>query len=82
MKKGPMNQLIVRNLEDKVVRELRLRAARHGRSAEAEHREVLREALFPPKGKRSLKELLLAMPPVGEDSDFERSPDPGRDVEL
>jgi len=76
-----MNQLIVRNLEDKVVRELRLRAARHGRSAEAEHREILREALFPPKGKRSLKDLLLSIP-AGEDADFERSPDPGRDVEL
>ena len=76
-----MHQLIVRNLEEEVVRELRLRAARHGRSAEAEHREILREALIPAKRKRSLKELLLAMP-EGEDSDFERSPDRGRDVEL
>ncbi len=30
----------------------------------------------------SLKELLLAMPPGGEDADFERSSDPGRDAEL
>jgi antitoxin FitA len=77
-----MNQLIVRNLEEEVVRELKLRAARHGRSAEAEHREILREALLPWKARRSLKELLLAMPEAGEDADFERSPDPGRDVEL
>ncbi len=77
-----MNQLIVRNLEEEVVRELRLRAARHGRSAEAEHREILREALLPAKDRRSLKELLLAIPEVGEDADFERSPDRGRDVEL
>jgi antitoxin FitA len=82
MKKGAMNQLIVRNLEEEVVRELRLRAARHGRSAEAEHREILREALLPAKAKRSLKELLLAIPTVGEDADFERNPDRGRDVEL
>jgi hypothetical protein len=34
------------------------------------------------KAKRPLKELLLAMPPVGEDADFERNPDRGRDVEL
>lgn len=81
MKKAPTNQLIVRNLEEEVVRELRLRAARHGRSAEAEHRAILREVLIPAKRKRSLKELLLAMP-EGEDSDFERSPDRGRDVEL
>ena len=30
----------------------------------------------------SLKEHLLAMPPVGEDADFERLPDFGRDEEL
>ena len=74
--------MIVRNLEEEVVRELKMRAARHGRSAEAEHREILREALLPRKSKRSLKELLLAMPAAGEDADFERSPDLGRDVEL
>jgi plasmid stability protein len=82
MRKGSSNQLIVRNLEEDVVRELRLRAARHGRSAEAEHREILREALLPPRGKKSLKELLLAMPAVGDDADFERSQDRGRDLEL
>ena len=71
-----MTQLIVRNLEEEVVRELKLRAARHGRSAEAEHREILREVLLPSKRKRPLKELLLAMPPVGDDIDFERQPPP------
>lgn len=71
-----MTQLIVRNLKDEIVRELKLRAARHGRSAEAEHREILREALLPEKGRRrSLKNLLFAMPSVGDDSDFERLPD-------
>lgn len=80
--KKQANQLIVRNLEEAVVRELRLRAARHGRSAEAEHREILREVLLPGKGKSSLKEHLLAIPSVGEDADFERSPDRGRDVEI
>jgi plasmid stability protein len=81
MKKATTHQLIVRNLEEEVIRELRLRAARHGRSAEAEHREILREVLTPAKGKRSFREFLLAMPD-GEDSDFERNPDCGRDVEL
>lgn len=74
--------MIVRNLEEEVVRELKLRAARHGRSAEAEHREILREALLPAKARKSLKDLLLAIPAAGEDADFERSPDRGRDVEL
>jgi len=40
-----MATLTVRNLEDDVVRRLRIRAAEHGRSAEAEHRALLREAL-------------------------------------
>jgi plasmid stability protein len=82
MRERTKTQLIVRNLEEEVVRELKLRAARHGRSAEAEHREILREALLPTAGRRPLKELLLAMPPVGEDADFERIPDVGRDVNL
>ena len=41
-----MATLTVRNLEDEVVRRLRIRAARHGRSAEAEHRALLRAALI------------------------------------
>jgi antitoxin FitA len=77
-----MTQLIVRNLDEEIVRELKLRAARHGRSAEAEHREILREALLAPKERRSFKELLLAMPQVGEDADFERIQDHGRDEDL
>ncbi len=38
--------LTVRNLDDDVARRLRIRAAEHGRSAEAEHREILRTALL------------------------------------
>ena len=72
-----MNQLIVRNLEEDVVQALKIRAARHGRSAEAEHREILREALLPAQPKKTLKNLLLAMPAAGEDAHFERSPDHG-----
>jgi plasmid stability protein len=41
-----MATLTVRNLEEDVVRRLRIRAAEHGRSAEAEHREILRAALI------------------------------------
>lgn len=39
-----MAQLLVRNVEEEVVAWLKARAATHGRSVEAEHREVLREA--------------------------------------
>ena len=37
--------LQVRNLDDDLIRRLKQRAARHGRSTEAEHREILRQAL-------------------------------------
>lgn len=40
-----MATLTVRNLDDDIVRRLRMRAAEHGRSTEAEHREILRLAL-------------------------------------
>ena len=41
-----MARLTVRNVTDQVVRALKRRAAAHGRSAEAEHREILRRALL------------------------------------
>jgi antitoxin FitA len=40
-----MAQLIVRNLDAELVIRLKQLAAEHGRSAEAEHREILRRAL-------------------------------------
>jgi len=54
-----MAQLIVRELESAVVRALKLRAAKKGVSAEAEHRAILREVLLRRSG-RSFKEMLLA----------------------
>lgn len=77
-----MAQLIVRQLEDEVVAALRRRAARSGRSMEAEHREILRAALRPARRVPSLKELLLAMPAAGEDSDFARRREKPRRVRL
>ena len=41
-----MAELTVRNVAPQVVRALKRRAAAHGRSAEAEHREILRNALI------------------------------------
>jgi plasmid stability protein len=39
------DNLHVRNLDDDLIARLKRRAARHGRSVEAEHREILRQAL-------------------------------------
>ncbi len=52
-----MAQLVVRNLDEELVAKLKLRAARHGRLAEAEHREILREALSEEPGRQSFKEM-------------------------
>jgi len=42
-----MGQLLVRGLDDRLIRCLKERAARHGRSVEAEHRALLEAALQP-----------------------------------
>lgn len=77
-----MAQLVVRKLSPDVVKALKLRAARHGRSAEAEHRLILEEALRDEEDGAAFKAYLLTMPDVGEDSDFERQRDFPRDVEF
>ena len=41
-----MATLTVRSLDEGLVKRLRVRAAEHGRSAEAEHREILRAVLL------------------------------------
>ena len=66
-----MSDLLVRSLDDSVVKALKARAAVNGRSAEAEHREILADALLRPR-RRSLAEALAAMPDVGRDADFAR----------
>jgi antitoxin FitA len=76
-----MAQLIVRNIEESVVEALKREAARHGHSAEAEHREILRRHLMK-RPRRSLKSHLLAMPDVGDDRDFEVHRAPARRVDL
>jgi plasmid stability protein len=65
-------QLIVRNLSDDLVLALKRRAARANRSAEEEHREILRAALQGTR-RKSFAQLLAAMPNVGKDEDFARS---------
>jgi plasmid stability protein len=55
-----MAQLLVRNVEPRLVKKLKTRAALHGVSAEEEHRRILREALSQPAARKaSLIEFLL-----------------------
>lgn len=65
-----MGQLTVRNVDDEVLQALKVQAARHGRSAEAEVRDILRRVLMP--STMSIEDYLSNMPDVGADEDFER----------
>jgi antitoxin FitA len=73
-----MPDLLVRGVDEDLVRALKQRAGEHGRSAEAEHREILAAALARPR-RRSFAEVLASIPDVGTDADFARD-DPARDA--
>jgi plasmid stability protein len=65
LKDSDMAQLIVRNLEPEFIHRLKLRAVQHGRSMEAEHRGILRQAVLAPESGVPLKALLLVAVLVG-----------------
>ncbi|MGY6554571.1 MAG: FitA-like ribbon-helix-helix domain-containing protein [Wenzhouxiangella sp.] len=80
--------LTVRNLPDEVHRALRVRAAEHGRSMEAEVRAIL-EATVTPKGRVKLGSLLAELGRQARLTDEEaavfdevRDKSPGRDIDL
>ncbi len=64
-----VSNFVVRNVAPDIAQALKEAAAARGRSAEAEHREILRAALARP-ARRDLKDVLAAMPDVGTDEDF------------
>jgi plasmid stability protein len=63
-----MPDLLVRNVDAKIVRALKARAGRKGVSAEAEHRAILEQALSG-EDKPSLAAYLLTMPKLDFDDD-------------
>jgi plasmid stability protein len=69
-----MPALLVRKLEPELVWRLKQRARAHGRSVEAEHREILRAALQPELSGKDLFELLRQ----GESFPAEAEPDSWR----
>ncbi len=66
-----MANLIVRNVDDKIVNALIVQAIKHGTSAEAEHRRILSQALLRPK-KKPFLEAISQIPDVGTETDFAR----------
>lgn len=73
-----MAQLIVRNVDEDLVQRLKERAVKHGRSAEEEHRQLLRAALR----SDGLADRLREMPDVGSDDDFVRVRELPRDIDV
>ncbi len=67
-----MADLLVRGIEEELVRALKERAGINGRSAEAEHRAILASVLQRPR-RKSFAQVIAAMPDVGVDADFERT---------
>jgi plasmid stability protein len=54
-----MSALSIRNLDDRVKERLRIRAARHGRSMEAEVRAILTDAVAEPGDAPGLFDVIL-----------------------
>jgi plasmid stability protein len=84
-----MATLIVRKLDDDLVQRLKSRAKANGRSAEAEHRLILQQALCPkPKmtGAEFWESLRRIGPLLEDDDEFFRALDeadqPVQDVDL
>ena len=82
-----MAQLLVRNLDDELVRYLKKRAGEHGVSVEEEHRRILRDALLADSDakRKSFWQVLSEMPDAGGDDLFERErnlPDRGTDQTI
>ncbi len=71
-----MANLLVRNIDDKIVVALKRRAGRENISAEALHRMILEEALL--SRRKTFAEVIASMPDIGMDADFEREAESGR----
>ena len=73
-----MSAIVIRNVSPETHRALQVRAARHGRSAEAEARMTLDDAILP-KERMKLGSALAAFGKSvgGLDLDISRRPNPG-----
>ncbi len=77
-----MPQILIRRLDQQVVRRLRAKAASDGISAEEEARRILRRSLVGEMPDVPLIEFLRTMPDVGEGRIFQRPKRKPRKVKL
>jgi plasmid stability protein len=77
-----MPQILIRQLDDAVVRKLRANAAAEGVSAEEQARRILRRALVGESASMPFADFLRTMPDIGEDRLFRRPKRKPRRVRL
>ena len=77
-----MPQILIRRLDQQVVRKLRAKAASDGISAEEEARRILRRSLIGDAPDMPLIEFLRTMPEVGDGLIFRRPKRKPRKVTL
>ncbi len=77
-----MAQILIRQLDEAVVRKLRTKAAAEGVSAEEEARRILRRSLLGEVPDTSMISFLRTMPDGVEDGLFERPKTKQRRVQL
>ena len=77
-----MRQILIRQLDDSVVRKLRAKAAAEGVSAEEEARRILRRSLVGEVPEMPLLDFLRTMPAVDDDRIFARPKRKPRRVAL
>jgi plasmid stability protein len=77
-----MPQILIRKLEEVVVRKLRAKAAAEGVSAEEQARRILRKSLIGESQSMDLIDFLRTMPDVDDDRIFERKKRASRKVDL
>ena len=75
-----MAQLIVRKLDEELIKQLKLRAAKHSRSVEAEHRAILQSVVMD-QAPTNFKDWLLSLSDLDTELSVERDhQDKGRNV--
>jgi plasmid stability protein len=79
-----MTDILLREVDDKLDKALRILAVEHGRTREAEIKSILEAAVSKKPRKRSFSDVLRAIPKIDGDVDelFTRSDSGGRQVNL
>jgi plasmid stability protein len=77
-----MPQILIRRLDERVIRSLRARAAANGVSAEEQARQILRRSLVGEIPAMALIDFIRTMPDVSDDRIFRRPNRKPRKVKL